>query len=261
MTRIHSPAELEAYRKDVLSKRDPNKPCIAVCTGTGCLALGAAKVVAAFKEETKKQGLETKVDVVDVRETGCPGFCERGPVVVIYPEEICYLRVQPGDAEEVVSQTVLAKKVIDRLIYADPSTGEKAVHESEIPFYKNQKRLLIGNNIKIDPKSIDDYIAIGGYSALAKALFQVTPEQVIDLVKNSGLRGRGGAGFSTGKKWEFARNSAEKTKYVIVNADEGDPGAFMDRAVLEGNPHSVLEGLIMPSALMKVISTFVRNIL
>jgi NADH:ubiquinone oxidoreductase subunit F (NADH-binding)/(2Fe-2S) ferredoxin/Pyruvate/2-oxoacid:ferredoxin oxidoreductase delta subunit len=245
MTKIHSPAELEAYRKDVLSKRDPSKPCIAVCTGTGCLALGAAKVVAAFKEEIKKQGLKTKVDVVDVRETGCPGFCERGPIIVIYPEEICYLQVQPGDAEEIVSQTILAKKVIDRLLYVDPTTGGKIVHESEIPFYKNQKRLLIGNNIKIDPKSMDDYLAVGGYSALLKALFQVTPEQVVDLVKDSGLRGRGGAGFSTGKKWEFARNNPEKTKYVIVNADEGDPGAFMDRALLEGNPHAVLEGLII----------------
>jgi len=243
MPRINSPAELEKFRKDILSKRDPNRPCVAVCTGTGCLALGAAKVVTALKEEIKKQGLATKVDVVDVRETGCPGFCERGPLVVIYPEETCYLQVQPGDAEEIVSQTILAKKVIDRLVYVDPITGEKIVRESEIPFYKNQMRHLIGNNIKIDPKSIDDYLAVGGYSALAKALCQVTPEQVVGLVKDSNLRGRGGAGFPTGRKWEFTRNSPEKTKYVIVNADEGDPGAFMDRALLEGNPHSVLEGL------------------
>ncbi|OGQ49159.1 MAG: hydrogenase [Deltaproteobacteria bacterium RIFCSPLOWO2_02_FULL_57_26] len=240
MPRINSPAELEEFRKDVISKRGPNKPCIAVCTGTGCLALGAANVVAAFKEEIKKQGLETKVEV---RETGCPGFCERGPLIVIYPEEISYLQVQPGDAEEIVSQTIFAKKVIDRLLYVDPITGEKIVHESEIPFYKNQMRLLIGNNIKIDPKSIDDYLAVGGYSALVKALCQVTPEQVVELVKNSGLRGRGGAGFPTGLKWEFARKSPDETKYMIVNADEGDPGAFMDRALLEGNPFSVLEGL------------------
>ena len=244
MPRINSPAELEKFRKDIISKRDPNKPCIAVCTGTGCLALGAANVVTALKEEIKKQGLETKVDF---RETGCPGFCERGPLLVIYPEEICYLQVQPGDAEEIVSQTILAKKVIDRLLYVDPitDTDEKIVRESEIPFYKNQIRNLIGNNIKIDPKGIDDYLAVGGYSALAKALCQETPEQVVELVKNSNLRGRGGAGFSTGIKWEFARKSPDKTKYVIVNADEGDPGAFMDRALLEGNPHSVLEGLII----------------
>ncbi len=240
MPRIKSPAELEEFRKDIISKRGPNKPCIAVCTGTGCLALGAANVVAAFKEEIKKQGLETKVEI---RETGCPGFCERGPLIVIYPEEICYLQAQPGDAEEIVSQTILAKKVIDRLLYVDPTTGEKIVHESEIPFYKNQMRLLIGNNIKIDPKSIDDYLAVGGYSALVKAFFQQAPEQVVELVKDSKLRGRGGAGFPTGLKWEFARKSPDQTKYVIVNADEGDPGAFRDRALLEGNPFSVLEGL------------------
>jgi NADH:ubiquinone oxidoreductase subunit F (NADH-binding)/(2Fe-2S) ferredoxin len=240
MPRINSPAELEEFRKDVLSKKDPAKPCIAVCTGTGCLALGAAKVVAAFKEELKKQGLQRKVDI---KETGCPGFCERGPLIVIHPEEICYLRVQPSDAEEIVSQTILAKKVIDRLLYVDPITGEKVVRESEIPFYKNQKRHLLGNNIKIDPKSIDDYLAVGGYSALAKALSQETPEQVVEMVKASNLRGRGGAGFPAGKKWEFARKSPGDTKYVVVNADEGDPGAFMDRAVLEGNPFSVLEGL------------------
>ncbi len=243
MARINSPAELETLRKDILSKRDPQKPCVAVCTGTGCLALGAAKVVTAFKEEIKKKGLRKKVDVVDLRETGCPGFCERGPIVVIYPEETCYLQVQPADAEEIVSQTVLAKKVVDRLLYVDPITGEKIVRESEIPFYKNQMRHLIGNNIKIDPKSIEDYLAVGGYSALVKALGQMTPEQVVELVKDSNLRGRGGAGFPTGRKWEFTRGSPDKTKYVIVNADEGDPGAFMDRALLEGNPFSVLEGL------------------
>jgi NADH:ubiquinone oxidoreductase subunit F (NADH-binding)/(2Fe-2S) ferredoxin/Pyruvate/2-oxoacid:ferredoxin oxidoreductase delta subunit len=183
------------------------------------------------------------VGVVDVKETGCPGFCERGPLVVIHPEEICYLQVQPGDAEEIVSQTIIAKKIIDRLLYVVPGTGEKITRESEIPFYKNQMRNLIGDNIKIDPKSIEDYLAVEGYSALVKALFQYTPEQVVALVKDSNLRGRGGAGFPAGKKWEFARNNPDEPKYVIVNADEGDPGAFMDRALLEGNPFSVLEGL------------------
>jgi NADH-quinone oxidoreductase subunit F len=162
---------------------------------------------------------------------------------VIYPEGICYLQVQPDDAKEIIAQTILAKKVIDRLLYIDPVTDQKSVRESEIPFYKNQRRLLIGNNIKIDPKSIEDYFAIGGYSALEKALFLSTPDQVVEQVKESKLRGRGGAGFPTGKKWEFARNSPGNVKYVVVNADEGDPGAFMDRALLEGNPHSVLEGL------------------
>jgi len=246
MPRITSPDELEDIRKDILSKRDPNKPCIAVCTGTGCIALGAAKVVTAMKEELKKQGLKSEVDVkVDIRETGCPGFCERGPVIVIYPEEICYLQVKPEDAEEIISKTILGKKVIDRLLYVDPISNEKAVCESDIPFYKNQKRLLIGNNIRLDPKCIEDYLAVGGYSSLVKALTEMKPEDVVRTVKDSNIRGRGGAGFPAGKKWEFTRNSPGKTKYVVVNADEGDPGAFMDRALLEGNPHAVLEGFLI----------------
>ncbi|MFC1908199.1 NADH-ubiquinone oxidoreductase-F iron-sulfur binding region domain-containing protein [Chloroflexota bacterium] len=242
MSSINSPAELEEFRKGILSKRDPNKPCIAICTGTGCLALGATKVVTAFKEKIKNQGLDFKVDI---RETGCPGFCERGTVVVIYPEEISYFRVQPSDVGEIVSQTIVAKKVVDRLLYVDPVTGEKVAHESEVPFYKNQMRLLIGDNIKISPKSIDDYLAFGGYSALSKVLFKMTSEQVLEEIKKANLRGRGGGGFPAGVKWATTRNASGEPKYVIVNADEGDPGAFMDRALLEGNPHSVLEGLII----------------
>ena len=242
MARLKSLADLEDLRKAIVAEKDPSKPCVAICAGTGCLALGADKVIAAFREEIERQGLGIKVDI---RETGCPGFCEKGPVVVVYPEEICYLQVKLGDVAEIVSQTLMEGKVIDRLLYTDPTTGEKATHEAEIPFYKNQTRLLIGDNIKIDSKKIDDYIALGGYSALAKALFQMTPEQVIEEVKKSGLRGRGGGGFPAGRKWEECRNAPGDTRYVIVNADEGDPGAFMDRAVLEGNPHSVLEGLII----------------
>jgi NADH-quinone oxidoreductase subunit F len=242
MPKINSPTELEELRKGILSKRDPNKPCITICAGTGCLALGSDRVISAFEEEIENRALETKVDI---RKTGCPGFCEKGPIVVIYPEEICYIEVTPEDAPEIVSQTVVEKKVIDRLLYTDPNTGEKAAHEYEIPFYKNQMQLLIGNNTKIDPKSIDDYLALGGYSALSKSLFEMTPEQVLEEVKKSNLRGRGGGGFPAGRKWEFTRNAPDEIKYVIVNADEGDPGAFMDRALLEGNPHSVLEGLII----------------
>jgi NADH-quinone oxidoreductase subunit F len=242
MSRLNSCAELEDVRQDLLANRDPNKPCISVCTGSGCIALGAANVVTALRSEIKEQGLEDKVEL---RETGCPGFCERGPLLVIYPEEICYLRVQPEDSKEIISETILGKKVIDRLLYVDSETDEKVVQESEIPFYKNQMRQLIGNNIKLDPNSIDDYLALGGYSALVKALFENSPEQVVEQVKKSGLRGRGGGGFPSGLKWEFTRNTPAVTKYVVVNADEGDPGAFMDRAILEGNPHSVLEGLLI----------------
>ena len=240
MPRINSPEELEKVRQEIVSRRDPSKPCISICAGAGCMASGAGEVIAAFKAEIEKQGLQADVNT---RETGCPGFCERGPVVVIYPEEICYLQVKSEDVPEIVSQTIKEKKVVDRLVYVDPTTGEKATRESDIPFYKNQKRNIIGSNIKIDPKSIEDYLAIGGYSALAKVLSRMSTEEVLEEVKKSNLRGRGGGGFPTGRKWEESRNAPGETKYVIVNADEGDPGAFMDRALLEGNPHSILEGL------------------
>jgi len=242
MPRLKSPGEVTKFRQEILSKRDSNTPCISVCVGTGCLASGAGEVLAAFKTGIEKQGLTAEVDT---KGTGCPGFCERGPVVVIYPEEICYLQVTPGDVPEIITRTIKEKKVVDRLLYVDPNTGEKVTHESEIPFYKHQKRNVIGNNIKIDSQSIDDYLAVGGYSALVKALTRMTDEQVLAEVKKSNLRGRGGGGFPAGRKWEGSRNAPEKIKYVLVNADEGDPGAFMDRALLEGNPHSVLEGLII----------------
>ena len=240
MTRISSPEALEKARQEILSRRDPNQPCISVCAGTGCLASGASDVIAAFEAEIEKQGLKTEVRT---KGTGCPGFCERGPVVVIYPEEICYLQVKPDDVPEIVSETIQKKKVVDRLLYADPLTGEKAIRESDIPFYKHQVRTIIGHNIRIDSKDIDDYLALGGYSALAKALFRMSPEQVIEEVKKSNLRGRGGGGFPAWRKWAESRHASGDIKYVIVNADEGDPGAFMDRAILEGNPHSILEGL------------------
>jgi NADH-quinone oxidoreductase subunit F len=242
MARLNSPEELEIFRKEITSNRDPKKPCISICAGAGCLASGAAEVIDAFKAEIKKEGLEADVDT---KGTGCPGFCERGPVVVIHPEEICYLQVGPDDVPEIISQTVKDKKVVDRLLYVDPDTGEKATHESDIPFYMHQERTLISSNIRIDSKSIDDYLAIGGYSALAKVLSSMTDVEVLEEVKKSNLRGRGGGGFPAGRKWEGSRNAPEKVKYVIVNADEGDPGAFMDRALLEGNPHSILEGLII----------------
>ena len=239
MPRLSSPAELEGLRQKILSKRDPNKPCITICSGTGCHAYGSEKVNAAFAEEIKKQRLKAEVDI---RRTGCHGFCERGTLVVIYPEEICYVNVQPEDAAEVV-QSIKENKVINRLLYVDPITGKKVIHESEIPFYKYQNRIVFGNNKRIDPKSIDDYIALGGYSALSKALSQMTPEQVMEEVKRSDLRGRGGGGFPAGLKWQTTRDAPGEPKYVIVNCDEGDPGAYMDRSLMEGNPHSVLEGL------------------
>jgi NADH-quinone oxidoreductase subunit F len=242
MPRINSAAELKELRTDILSKRDPDRPCIAICAGTGCLGLGNDRVISAFEEEIKKQSLETSVDI---RATGCHGFCEKGPNVVIYPEEIYYTQVTPKDVPEILSRTALGKEVIGRLSYVDPNTGEKAAHLSEIPFYKKQMRQLIGDNTKIDPRRIDDYLARGGYSALSKALFELTPEQVLEEIKKANLRGRGGGGFPAGLKWETTRNAPEKEKYVIVNGHEGEPGAYMDRAIFTGNPHIVLEGLII----------------
>jgi len=242
MARLNTPEELQNFRQEILSQRDPNNPCISICAGAGCVASGADEVIAAFHEEIENQGLTAKVTT---KGTGCPGFCERGPIVVIYPEEICYLEVKAEDVPEIVRQTIKENKIVERLLYEDPATGAKAVHESDITFYKNQERTVLCNNIKIDSKSIDDYIAIDGYSALGKALGKMTDLEVLEEVKKSNIRGRGGAGFPAGRKWEGSRKAPEPIKYVIVNADEGDPGAFMDRALLEGNPHSILEGLII----------------
>jgi NADH-quinone oxidoreductase subunit F len=239
--RLNSVAALEALRKAIVAGRDPDKPCITVCGGTGCLALGARDVIAGFKREIKKGGLERKLAL---RITGCPGFCEKGPLVVIKPENILYQQVKAGDAAEIVSETVKGN-IVDRLLYTDPDTGKKTTYESDVPFYKKQKRLLLGNNSNIDPTVIEDYLALGGYAALGKVLSGMTPEGVIDEVKKSGLRGRGGGGFPTGTKWETCRHAEGEKRYVICNCDEGDPGAFMDRSLMEGNPHSVLEGMII----------------
>ena len=240
MNRITTPAELEELRERILSTRDPDRPCITLCSGSACHASGSGEVAAALEEEIEKQGLK---DEVDLRRTGCHGFCERGPIIVIHPEEICYFNIEPQDVPEIISQTMKEHKIIERLLYVDPATNEKIVHESDIPFYKHQERIVFGSNSKIDPKNIDDYLAIGGYAALAKALSRMSPDEVVREVKKANLRGRGGGGFPAGSKWEGSRNAPGDIKYVIVNADEGDPGAYMDRSVLEGNPHSVLEGL------------------
>jgi NADH:ubiquinone oxidoreductase subunit F (NADH-binding)/(2Fe-2S) ferredoxin/Pyruvate/2-oxoacid:ferredoxin oxidoreductase delta subunit len=242
MEKLKSPSDLEKLRKNIIAKKDPKKPAIAVCVSTGCEALGVKGVLAAFKDEFKKQGLEGKIEI---KETGCLGFCEKGPRIVVYPEEIFYFKVKATDVPEIVSKTLINKQIIERILYTDPITGKAARNLAEIPFYKHQYRLLLDSNAKVDPKNIDDYIALGGYSSLAKALYRMTPEQVLEEVKKSNLRGRGGGGFPTGRKWESTRNAEGEPKYVIVNCDEGDPGAFMNRALMEGNPHSILEGLMI----------------
>ncbi len=242
MARLKSIEDLERLRSEIESKRDPMKPLVAICAGTGCISLGARLVVSAFHKDVLIRGLEKEIEI---KETGCPGFCEKGTLVVVYPQGIYYLGVQPDDVPEIVEETILKGKLVDRLLYKNPETGERATLESDIPFYKHQVRHLIKNNIKINPKNIEDYVALGGYRALARALSEMTPDEVIGEVKKANLRGRGGGGFPTGRKWESTRQAPGQPKYVIVNCDEGDPGAFMDRALMEGNPHSVLEGLII----------------
>jgi NADH:ubiquinone oxidoreductase subunit F (NADH-binding)/(2Fe-2S) ferredoxin/Pyruvate/2-oxoacid:ferredoxin oxidoreductase delta subunit len=226
--------------QDKLQCAGTDQITLCLCSGTGCRAYASEKVFAALADELKAQGAP---DNVVLKRTGCHGFCERGPILIVYPKEICYLSVKPADAAEIVRRTVLGSEVIERLVWKE--NGDACVRESDIPFYKHQTRIVLANNARMDPVSIEDYIGCGGYAALAKALFRMKPGEVVAEIKASNLRGRGGGGFPTGLKWEATRKAAGAVKYVIVNGDEGDPGAYMDRSILEGAPHSVLEGLII----------------
>jgi len=236
------PKKLEELRTRINESRDKNKTCITICGGTGCHAYGCEEIAQTFKDEIEKQKLE---DNIDLRVTGCHGFCERGPIVVIQPQGIFYQRVKKENINEIISKTALGNEIIPGLLYEDPQTEEKIEKEKEVPFYKKQRRIIFGRNGFIDPTDIQDYIALDGYKAVSQALFEREPEEIISEVKKSGLRGRGGGGFLTGKKWEICRNTDSSEKYIICNADEGDPGAYMDRSLLEGNPHSIIEGMII----------------
>ena len=242
MVRLSSPQELGKYRDEILSKRNPDQCLITVCGGTGCHASGCHAVVDAFKKVLQEKA---SGNGIGLRVTGCHGFCERGPLVVIHPKKVFYQKVKPEDVPTIFQETVLNGKILEDLLYEHPVTGEKIVSEEEVPFYQKQKRIVFGNNGSIDPTQIEDYLAVGGYQALAKALFSMKPEEIIREVKKANLRGRGGGGFPAGLKWEQCRNAPGSIKYVVCNADEGDPGAYMDRSLLEGNPHSVLEGMII----------------
>ena len=242
MQKLTSNKELERLRKRFLLKVAPDKSQIIVSGGTCGLAKGSQKVAISIKEELKNLGLENKVVV---KTTGCLGLCEREPMVIIHPQKFFYIGVQVGDAPDIVNESVINGNIIDRLCYMDLINGKRINYQNDIPFYKKQMPIISGNNSKIDPTSIEDYITIGGYSAFQKVLNDMQPEEIIEIIKKSGLRGRGGGGFSTGKKWASCRRAEGDKKYVIINADEGDPGAYMDRSILEGNPHSVLEGLLI----------------
>jgi len=240
--RIASVARLEEIRRELEAKGRRYATTISVCAGTGCQAYGCQEVVNAFAAELGTRKLDEKVLL---RSTGCHGFCEKGPLAVIQPGGVFYQQIKIKDVPDIVEKTIIGGQVIERLLYSEPKTKERIAREADVPFYKFQERIVFGRNGIIDPTSIEDYIAAGGYEALAKAVTTMSPEQVIDEVTRSGLRGRGGGGFPTGRKWAVTRRQAEAVKYVVCNADEGDPGAYMDRSLLEGNPHSVLEGMLI----------------
>jgi NADH-quinone oxidoreductase subunit F len=242
MSRLNSFRELEHLRQQLLEQRQNITTTVMVCGGTGCHASRSQDVIETFKSELSRQGLDTKVRLCI---TGCHGFCEQGPVVIIEPGNVFYCHVSPDDAFEIVYQTVMKGKIIERLLYTDRVSGKPAQTMSDIPFYRAQDRQILSQNLNVDPCSIEDYIVAGGYSALTKVLRGMTPENIIKEIVSSGLRGRGGGGFPTGRKWSECREAPGDEKYVICNADEGDPGAYMDRCVLEGNPHLVLEGMMI----------------
>ena len=241
MEKLSSIGQLEWLRNNILSRQEEGITEVHVCM-TGCRAYGAAGVLEALNDEVKSQGFAKEVEI---RATGCHGFCAKAPVVAIEPMGVQYQEVEPTDAAEIVALTLKRRQLIDRLAYRAPKTFQPIFYRNQIPFYAKQERRVLANCGRIDPTNIEHYIAAGGYQALVKALSKMTPEQIIDEVQSAKLRGRGGAGFPTGLKWKFARQAEGRPKYVVCNADEGDPGAFMDRAILEGDPHAVVEGMLL----------------
>lgn len=238
-SRIDGPQELRAFRKQAEQEEKAFRARVLLCM-TGCRSLGAAELAKAFREQLAAAGLAGEVAVVDV---GCHGQCARAPLILIEPQEYLYGCVQPEDVAEIIETTLKQGKPVERL--CDESNGQVAVKMNEVPFYRHQQRKVLTLCGRVDPKLIESAMARGAYEAAAKALTEMTPEEVIEEVTEAGLRGRGGAGFPTGVKWGFARKAPGHEKYVICNADEGDPGAFMDRALLEGVPHQVLEGMLI----------------
>ena len=215
---------------------------VLVCGGTGCEASGSASTYQLLVDEIGRRGLADEVEVVH---TGCRGFCAMGPIVIVYPEGIFYCQVHGDDIPHLVEETLIKGRIVPELTYKEPASHEAVPFYDEIPFYTKQLRIILRNCGMIDPEKIEEYIARDGYAGMAKALTEMTPDQILKEMLDSGLRGRGGAGFPTGMKWKFAAQSQSDVKYVLCNADEGDPGAFMDRSVLEGDPHAVLEGMVI----------------
>ena len=243
---IDRPQKIGEWRERIHEEKKKIGKSVRVCIGTGCAAKGSNRLYELFCEaaaEYENQGGQ-KI-LIEAKCVGCHGLCEQGPIVVIQPDNILYRGVQEPDVEEIFRETVIAGNVVDNLLYLDPATNEKVRNEEGIPFYRAQRRIVLSENGKIDPKNLEDYILSGGYEALAKALTTMDGGDIIDEVEKAGLRGRGGGGFSTARKWRSCREAHGDQKFVICNGDEGDPGAFMDRSIMEGNPHSVIEGLVI----------------
>ncbi|MCK4957152.1 MAG: NAD(P)H-dependent oxidoreductase subunit E, partial [Candidatus Cloacimonetes bacterium] len=214
---------------------------LLLCCGSGCVSAGALKIKQRIKEVLEKHEISSEVNII---ETGCMGPCDYGPVMMVYPEGVFYMSVKVEDVEELVEEHFLKGRPVERLMMKDDAQKVLAT-KKEIPFYQKQVKVALENCGYINPEKIEEYIAVDGYEALGKTITEMTSQETIDLVKASGLRGRGGGGFSTGMKWQFAHDAAGDPKYIICNADEGDPGAFMDRSLLEGDPHRVLEGMML----------------
>jgi len=242
--RVQTPQDLQNLRRQCLAEQEKFPKRVLVCCGPGCLANGAAKIVEEFRRLLKEKRIKD-FSVKALKETGCHGLCQQGPLVVIEPRGIFYTKVKVKHVEEIIERSIRNDEIVTDLLYTDPKTNRTIESYADIDFYSRQHRIALRNLGKISQYSIRDYITRDGYQALAKALTIMTPDQVIEEVTTSGLRGRGGAGFSTGRKWATCRKAEEQPHYVICNGDEGDPGAFMDRAIMEGDPHSVLEGMII----------------
>ena len=238
MLRITSENDLNKIITDVEKNRTYRKEVI-VCGGTGCMSSGNDKILENLQNKVKELDLESEIRIV---KTGCVGFCEKGPIVKIMPDNTFYAEVTPDDVDEIVAKDLITNETVKKLLYKDPITKETIQNSDQINFYKKQRKIALRNCGSINPEDIDDYIYHQGYKALEKAV-RMTSQEVVDIIKDSGLRGRGGGGFSTGMKWQFALNNKADQKYVVCNADEGDPGAFMDRAILEGDPHSIVEAM------------------
>ena len=242
MDRLTHPSQVHEWKTRALFGRPPRAKTVVISSGTCGQASGSLGIIDAFADEIAKRGLE---DLISVKVTGCHGFCELEPNIIVYPDGLFYKNLEPGQVARIIDLTLLEDRIIPALVPVDVVNGIKYPFQKDIPFYRKQMRWLTESNFRIDPTSIEDCVAQDGYQALAKVLGGMTAEDVIAEVKASGLRGRGGAGFLTGAKWALCRASVSERKHIICNADEGDPGAYMDRSLLEGNPHSVIEGMII----------------